>query len=237
MGPVGFEPTTKGFTLPRRFRREWTISSPVHQAKPPTKFRWPGQVSPPQAARCEISREPHLVRVGAGCSSLLSRALEPSGSLCTFRRCTGGSAQGCHGAQAAEGFPEFIPSTSRVSVRRHLVDESPALTAVLQAQRAAIVAAHVALRSETVCGAGCARGSHDVRRPHRASPGTRRSHPPCDDPRPRVLRAPVMGRWRPRAVHALSGLPSSASPNVRERRCLVCPGTRSAGARRCRRSR
>ena len=28
MGPVGFEPTTKGFTLPRRFRREWTISSP-----------------------------------------------------------------------------------------------------------------------------------------------------------------------------------------------------------------
>ena len=36
------------------------------------------------------------VRVGAGCSSLLSRALEPSGSLCTFRRCTGGSAQDCH---------------------------------------------------------------------------------------------------------------------------------------------
>ena len=31
MGPVGFEPTTKGFTWPRRFRREWTISSPVHQ--------------------------------------------------------------------------------------------------------------------------------------------------------------------------------------------------------------
>ena len=80
------------------------------------------------------------VRVGAGRSSLLSRALEPSGSLCTFRRCTGGSAQGCHGA-TAEGFPEFIPSTSRVSARRHLIDESPALTAVLQAQRAAIVAA------------------------------------------------------------------------------------------------
>ena len=32
LGPVGFEPTTKGFTLPRRFRREWTISSPVHKA-------------------------------------------------------------------------------------------------------------------------------------------------------------------------------------------------------------
>src|SRR6516164_1940535 len=112
MGPVGFEPTTKGFTLPRCFRREWTISSPAHG----------------------------YVRVGAGRSSLLSRALEPSGSLCTFRRCTGGSAQGCHGA-TAEGFPEFIPSTSRVSARRHLIDESPALTAVLQAQRAAIVPA------------------------------------------------------------------------------------------------
>ena len=29
MGPVGFEPTTKGFTWPRRFHREWTISSPA----------------------------------------------------------------------------------------------------------------------------------------------------------------------------------------------------------------
>ena len=76
MGPVGFEPTTKGFTRPRCFHREWTISSPVHIA----------------------------VRVGAGCSSLLSRALEPSGSLCTFRRCTGGLAQGCHG-HAARRFP------------------------------------------------------------------------------------------------------------------------------------
>ena len=28
VGPLGFEPRTKGFTLPRRFRREWTISSP-----------------------------------------------------------------------------------------------------------------------------------------------------------------------------------------------------------------
>jgi len=30
MGPVGFEPTTKGFTSPRGFPWEWTISSPVH---------------------------------------------------------------------------------------------------------------------------------------------------------------------------------------------------------------
>jgi hypothetical protein len=29
LGPVGFEPTTKGFTSPRRFHREWTISSPA----------------------------------------------------------------------------------------------------------------------------------------------------------------------------------------------------------------
>src|SRR6516162_10383350 len=145
MGPVGFEPTTKGFTLPRRFRREWTISSPAHQANHPAKFR------SRQPARREISRWPGWCVWVRDAPSLLSRALEPSGSLCTFRRCTGGSAQGCHGAQAAEGFPEFIPSTSRVSVRRHLVDESPALTAVLQAQRAAIVAAHVALRSETMC--------------------------------------------------------------------------------------
>ena len=28
VGPVGFEPTTKGFTLPRCFHRAWTISSP-----------------------------------------------------------------------------------------------------------------------------------------------------------------------------------------------------------------
>src|SRR5690349_1702357 len=30
LGPVGFEPTTKGFTWPRCFHREWTISSPAH---------------------------------------------------------------------------------------------------------------------------------------------------------------------------------------------------------------
>src|SRR6185437_2809561 len=29
VGPLGLEPRTKGFTLPRRFRREWTISSPL----------------------------------------------------------------------------------------------------------------------------------------------------------------------------------------------------------------
>ena len=29
VGPLGLEPRTKGFTLPHRFRREWTISSPT----------------------------------------------------------------------------------------------------------------------------------------------------------------------------------------------------------------
>ncbi len=49
--------------LPRRFRREWTISSPLK---------------------------------GAGRSSLLLSATQThSGSLCTFRRCTAGLAQGC----------------------------------------------------------------------------------------------------------------------------------------------
>src|SRR6266480_2599022 len=95
MGPVGFEPTTKGFTWPRRFRREWTISSPVRSR-----------------LRVWVRDAP----------SLSSRALEPSGSLCTFRRCTGGSAQDCHGITHPEGFPEYIPSTSRASPRRHVRD-------------------------------------------------------------------------------------------------------------------
>jgi hypothetical protein len=46
--------------------------------------------------------------------------------------------------ESREGFPEFIPSTARVTARRHLyIDESPALTAVLQAQPGAIVPAKV----------------------------------------------------------------------------------------------
>src|SRR5206468_1874488 len=83
-------------------------------------------------------------RWGAGRSSLSSRALEPPGSLCTFPRCSAGLAQDCHAClfkmKRGEGFPEFIPSTARVTPRRHLYkDESPALTAVLQAQPGAIV--------------------------------------------------------------------------------------------------
>ena len=43
MGPVGFEPTTKGFTDPWRFRQEWTISSPAPG---------PCDVHEPQACGC-----------------------------------------------------------------------------------------------------------------------------------------------------------------------------------------
>ena len=66
VGPPGLEPGTKGFTQPVRFRTERTISSPSTEL------------------------------LGAGRSSLLSRTLKFPGSLCTFRRCTAGLAQGCH---------------------------------------------------------------------------------------------------------------------------------------------
>src|SRR5690348_16761612 len=52
--------------------------------------------APGEAPR-EISRGTSRCVWVRDAPSLLSRALEPSGSLCTFRRCTGGSAQGCHG--------------------------------------------------------------------------------------------------------------------------------------------
>jgi hypothetical protein len=64
---------------------------------------------------------------------------KPSGSLCTFRRCTGGSAQDCHGAHA----PKVSLNSSRplrtFPREGTIIDESPALTAVLQAQPARIV--------------------------------------------------------------------------------------------------
>ena len=81
------------------------------------------------------------VRVGAGRSSLLSRALEPSGSLCTFRRCTGGSAQGCHGPRGSKVSLNSSRPLHAFPREGTYQDESPALTAVLQAQRPAIVAA------------------------------------------------------------------------------------------------
>ena len=48
---------------------------------------------------------------GAGGSSLSLRALQPTGSLCTFRRCTAGSAQDCRRPDRC-GSPEFFPFSS-----------------------------------------------------------------------------------------------------------------------------
>ena len=63
---------------------------------------------------------------------LSSRALQPSGSLCTFRRCTAGLAQGCHQSRWKDSLNS---SRSLHGFRREgtFFDESPALTAVLQA--------------------------------------------------------------------------------------------------------
>ena len=112
-GPGRIRTCNQGIHLPRRFRRE-------------SDYLFTRRL------RCE--RE---LMEGAGRSCLSSRALKPSGSLCTFRRCTAGLAQGCHAAPArvaAEGFPEFIPSTSWLSrTKAPFIDESPALTVVLQA--------------------------------------------------------------------------------------------------------
>ena len=110
VGPLGFEPRTKGFTWPRRFRRARTISSPVA----------PFAVWVRDALACHQGH------------------WKPSGSLCTVRRCTAGLAQDRHQPpKALEGFPEFIPSTRTLSGPRHLSqkDESPALTTELQARR------------------------------------------------------------------------------------------------------
>jgi hypothetical protein len=140
MGPLGFEPRTKGFAVPRDFPRERTISSPS---------RVPNERSV-RAVGCGT-----LLPVIKGTRTGRSRdAVQPPGSLCTFRRCTAGSAQDRHRAVRCgslaravadpEGFPEFVPSTARVTPRRHRPgrramrdgadDESPALTVELQAR-------------------------------------------------------------------------------------------------------
>ena len=75
VGPVGLEPTTKGFTSP-------AVSGGSGLSLHP----------------------PSRLGVGAGRSSLSSRALKLSGSLCTVRRCTAGLAQGCRRV-AAGRFP------------------------------------------------------------------------------------------------------------------------------------
>ena len=122
VGPPGIEPGTDGFADSRGFPRARTISSPA----------------------AAVDRDLVNRGWGAGRSSLSSRALgvadprQPPGSLCTFRRCTAGLAQGCRGFPP-DGFPEFIPFIRRFSapahqLRKHRVtteartDESTALT-------------------------------------------------------------------------------------------------------------
>ena len=56
---------------------------------------------------------------GAGGSGLSSRALQPPGSLCTFRRCTAGSAQGCHQPYWKVSL-NSSRSRPRITPRRHL---------------------------------------------------------------------------------------------------------------------
>jgi hypothetical protein len=86
VGPAGFEPATKGFTQPA------------------------------VSGGSGLSHHPRLIRqgcpLGRGTLSPVikgARALaHPSGSLCTFRWCTAGLAQGCRRPKRF-GFPEFIP--------------------------------------------------------------------------------------------------------------------------------
>ena len=109
VGPLGFEPRTKGFAWPRRFRRERTISSPA-----PEPGVW--------------------VRDALACHQ---GHFEPSGSLCTFRRCTAGSAQDCHQPLARWKVSLNSSRPPGIFQRRGTFrqkDEFPALTTELQAR-------------------------------------------------------------------------------------------------------
>src|SRR2546429_5110361 len=113
MGPVGFEPTTKGFTCPG------------------------------VSAGSGLSLHPCARGCACGCGMLQACHQGHSSPQVVSAPSAGVPAARLRIAMGddPEGFPEFIPSTSRVSARRHLVDESPALTAVPQAQPRRIVAA------------------------------------------------------------------------------------------------
>ena len=66
---------------------------------------------------------------------------EPSGSLCTFPRCRAGLAQDCHVAAVRATKVSLNSSRPLRALPRAgtYIDESPALTAVLQARPGAIV--------------------------------------------------------------------------------------------------
>jgi len=134
MGPVGFEPTTKGFTCPG------------------------------VSAGSGLSLHPCARGCACGCGMLQACHQGHSSPQVVSAPSAGVPAARLRIAMGddPEGFPEFIPSTSRVSARRHLVDESPALTAVLQAQPRRIVAAArgaaAAASAALDCGPGTCRG-------------------------------------------------------------------------------
>jgi hypothetical protein len=113
VGPAGFEPATKGFT-----------SVPMFPKGVDYLFTRAEQVAGGGV------RDALACNQGRLASDPEDRG-QPSGSLCTFRRCTAGLAQGCHGAsraageRCAEGFPEFIPSTSRLVAREGTLSMSP----------------------------------------------------------------------------------------------------------------
>src|SRR5262245_46601287 len=83
---------------------------------------------------------PVIKGAAASFGSCLPEIRQPSGSLCTVRRCTAGLAQGCHGRIDRKG--SLNSSRPLRGFRREgtVIDESPALTVVLQAHARRILA-------------------------------------------------------------------------------------------------
>src|SRR5690606_38217144 len=77
-GPGRTRTYDQGIHSLRRFRREWTISSPANATS--SRSVGCGMLEPVIKSAFERA---------------VAAPLELSGSLCTFRRCTAGSAQGC----------------------------------------------------------------------------------------------------------------------------------------------
>src|SRR6185295_17411149 len=100
VGPVGLEPTTKGFT------------------------------SPAVSGGSGLSLHPQVSLVGCGTLAPVIKSTQKlSGSLCTVRRCTAGLAQDCRCVtrRATVSLNSSRPLRDS-SPWRHLCDESPALT-------------------------------------------------------------------------------------------------------------
>ena len=91
VGPHGLEPWTKGFVTRRL--------SPLKQRNCCLFVRW--TISSPSTSNAK-----RPAWSGVGRSWRLLRELDPSASLCTFRSCSPGLAQGCHACKSRTGrFP------------------------------------------------------------------------------------------------------------------------------------